>query len=465
LSSSLSRIEDIMVRRAFRLNKRLAASGRTVPMAAAVAVAALALGAPLAADAAVTFRLDRLQAGPGETVKVEAMLFNEGNGTLSYVAPRELVLQWRNPEGGVVRSRARLEREVATIELPAGRFSRVTWTATVPQQVKGLQAVNIEGEPVLLALDATTAERGTIASTPAVGPIIDADKQALDGKTVAVVPDSGVLSGVSATSGGAAGNATVGPAPTDAVANSSFESSTLDRFRSALSSNEPVYFSLGGRGDLNAKFQISLKYRFFQPTGAQSSGFRDNLYFGYTQTSIWDLGEESAPFRDSSYRPSFFWLSDRIWESENRRFSMGFDGGFEHESNGKEGTLSRAVNTLYARPALRYRLENGSTLSIAPKVRTFLTREGNRDITDYRGHTDYQIRWAMDDGPMVSSVIRRGDGRGSLQFDVAYPLRGEYLGNLNGFLHLQYFNGYGETLLDYNRAGGSQFRIGLMIVR
>lgn len=444
--------------------KRLALGGRIAPLAAA---AALMLGAPLAADAAVTFRLDRLQAGPGETVKVEAMLFNDGNGTLSYVAPRELVLQWRSADGAIVRSRARLERDVATIELPVGRFSRVTWTATVPQQVKGLQAVNIEGEPVLMALDATTAERGTIASTPAVTPIIDADKQALDGKTVAVVPDSGVLSGVSAAGGGtgAVGNATVGPAPSDSVANSSFESSTLDRFRSALSSNEPVYFSFGGRGDLNAKFQISLKYRFFQPTGTQSSGFKDNLYFGYTQTSIWDLGEESAPFRDSSYRPSFFWLSDRIWESESRRFSMGFDGGFEHESNGKEGTLSRAINTLYARPALRYRLENGSTLSFAPKVRTYLTREGNPDISDFRGHTDYQIRWAMDDGPMISSVIRRGDGKGSLQFDVAYPLRGEYLGNLNGFLHLQYFNGYGETLLDYNRAAGSQFRVGLMIVR
>lgn len=441
---------------------------RVLPILAAVA--ALCAGLPSAANAAVTFRLDRLQAGPGETVKVEAMFFNDTNATVGYTAPQELILQWRSATGGVLRTRAKLDRGLASLEVPVGRFTRVTWSAVVPPEVKGLQAVGIEGEPVLLALDTSTSERGAVAGTQAIGPIIDADKQVIDGKTVAVVPDTGVLSAVSGLSGATstgvpAGSPNVGPAPADAVAGANFEGSTLDRFRSALSSNEPVYFSFGAREGLNAKFQISLKYRFFAPTDTKTSGFLDNLYFGYTQTSIWDLGEKSAPFRDSSYRPSFFWLSERIWESESRRVSMGFDGGFEHESNGKDGDLSRAVNTLYARPALRYRLDGGSTLSFAPKIRGYLTREGNPDITDYRGLVDYTLRWASDDGPMVSSTIRRGKGKGSMQVDLAYPLRGEFLGNLNGFLHLQYFNGYGETLLDYNRGSGSQFRIGLMIVR
>lgn len=35
---------------------------------------------------------------------------------------------------------------------------------------------------------------------------------------------------------------------------------------------------------------------------------------------------------------------------------------------------------------------------------------------------------------------------------------------MNGYLHLQYFNGYGETLLGYNRREDSQFRVGLSIV-
>ncbi|MFZ5510482.1 MAG: phospholipase A, partial [Pseudomonadota bacterium] len=33
------------------------------------------------------------------------------------------------------------------------------------------------------------------------------------------------------------------------------------------------------------------------------------------------------------------------------------------------------------------------------------------------------------------------------------------------YLHFQYFNGYGESFLDYNLKRRSQFRIGFSIVR
>jgi phospholipase A1/A2 len=52
-----------------------------------------------------------------------------------------------------------------------------------------------------------------------------------------------------------------------------------------------------------------------------------------------------------------------------------------------------------------------------------------------------------------------------VQVDASYPLRKPTFGNLGGYIHLQYFNGYGESLLDYNRKLRSQFRIGLMVTR
>lgn len=430
--------------------------------ASAGAFASLA-AAPLCAHAGVTFRLDRIQAGPGETVRIEAVFFNEGNATTMWETPRELVLQWRDGHGHVVRTPARLDGGGAVLQVPAGQFSRALWSAVVPGQASGLQAIAIEGEPVLLALDTTPAEKGAIVGTPAIGPIVDPAAPGAPPQ----VPDSGVLAAVGSVASGSGlrSAAMAGPAPAAAAAPGNDDSDVLSRFRSALSPYEPVYFSLGARPDLNARFQISLKFRLFQPHEGQETGFFNNVYLGYSQTSLWDLGENSAPFRDSSYRPAIFWLSDRVWESRDRRQSLGFDGGFEHESNGRDGDTSRAINSLYARPTLRYRLDDGSTLSFGPKIKYYATRDGNPDIADYRGHVDYQLRWAKDDGLMVSALVRKGHEKGSVQLDMAYPLRKLGLGRLNGFLHVQYFNGYGETLLDYNVRAKSQVRIGLMMVR
>ena len=49
------------------------------------------------------------------------------------------------------------------------------------------------------------------------------------------------------------------------------------------------------------------------------------------------------------------------------------------------------------------------------------------------------------------------------QIDAAWPLQRTPL-NMNGYLHLQYFNGYGETLLGYNHRSGPHFRIGLSLI-
>jgi outer membrane phospholipase A len=406
---------------------------------------ALSLGLAAAAQAGVTFRFDRPQALPGEKVFVEATFFNDGNALANWQTPRELVLQWRNPQGVLIRTLAKVDRKDSVpLEIPVGNFVRTRWIAEVPSQAEGMQTVTVEGEPVLLALD---TRPGNIAAAvaPAPAPLVDA-------RTGAVLPASAVPP---------RGESPITPLSDD----SNFETATLQRFRSAVSSYEPVYFSLNTTGDTNARFQISLKYRLFQPLDDKNARFVDNLYFGYTQTSIWDIGADSAPFRDSSYKPAFFWLSDRVWESESRRWSLGTEAGFQHESNGKDGDDSRSLNNFYAQPTLRYRLDKGSTLSFGPKLRTYMSLQNNPDIREYRGNIDWQVKWTQDDGMMLSALARKGNSKGSVQVDFAYPLRTDWLSNLNGYVHLQAFHGYGETLLDYNKRAETQFRIGLMIVR
>ncbi|MGB3821150.1 MAG: phospholipase, partial [Achromobacter pulmonis] len=134
---------------------------------------ALALGLSGTAAAGVSYRLDRPSAAPGETVTIEAVYFNEGNARATWQAPPELVLQWRGQDGQIVRSLARLQGGKANYSVPVNNFARMAWSAEVPASARGLQAVSIEGQPAMMALDATVRDSGTLASTPAPGPVVD----------------------------------------------------------------------------------------------------------------------------------------------------------------------------------------------------------------------------------------------------------------------------------------------------
>lgn len=238
----------------------------------------------------------------------------------------------------------------------------------------------------------------------------------------------------------------------------------------ALSVNEPTYFVLGSRGGANARFQLSFKYRLVEPDGfvGQTLPFLRNLHFGYTQTSVWDLGAESKPFRDTSYRPSLFWqwkLGPDPMLSDGAQ-PMRLRAGYEHESNGKDGTSSRSIDMLFVQPAWRWQYNDGRALVLAPKVYGYLDKTDNPDIQRYRGYADWIVRYGKEDGWMLGAQLRRGTaGYGNAQLDLSYPLRDAMFARTGGFLHFQLFSGYGETLLDYNQHRQTQIRIGFSIVR
>jgi len=230
-----------------------------------------------------------------------------------------------------------------------------------------------------------------------------------------------------------------------------------------LSANEPIYIVMGSGG--TARFQLSFKYRIFDPGSLPVAWFPPlaGLYFGYTQTSIWDVSATSAPFRDTSYRPSFFWqgttrgkgLMPDLWRA-----------GFEHESNGKDGVNSRSINTFFAQPVWRTGFSDGRTLIFAPKLYGYSEKANNPDIQRYRGYADWIFRFGHEDGWLLAATLRRGTaGHGSTQFDLSYPLRQPLFARTGGFVHFQLFTGYGETILDYNVNRGTQARLGFSIVR
>lgn len=424
-------------------------SSRRIALPPRTLVAALALGLAGTATAGVSYRLDRPSAAPSDTVTIEAVYFNEGNARATWEAPPELVLQWRGQDGQIVRSLAKLQGGKASYSVPVNNFARMAWSAEVPASARGLQAISIEGQPAMMALDATGRDSGTLASTPAPVPVVDP-------RTGQPVPPAVVTAAGASPEGG--------PAP-DSVAVSSYQQSAFDHFRSAISEYKPVYFDIGTRGQTTARFQISAKYRLFSPSGNRPATWGENFYLGYTQTSLWDLQGDSMPFIDTTFNPSLFWLSDNMWQSESQSWRLGLNTGVEHNSNGKAGDDSRSVNDAYIQPQFNYRFDGGSTLTFAPKVKAYFgVASENSDYADYAGRVDWNLRWAQDNGAVVSAMYRQGDQRRrTTQLDFAWPLQRTWL-NMNGYLHLQYFNGYGETLLGYNQRNESQFRIGLSLV-
>lgn len=235
----------------------------------------------------------------------------------------------------------------------------------------------------------------------------------------------------------------------------------------AVSVYEPMYFLLGGDGGFNAKFQLSFRYQLFDGRGPLASRLNwiDDLYVSFSQTSLWDLSELSKPFTDSSYRPRLFYANYRLGTFLDGRLRFGLESGVGHESNGKEGDESRSYNMLYARPSLMFGDADGLRFYIAPLIHNYIQEDENPDLDHYRGYVDLLLGAGSKGGLDFWAVLRKGtrSDYGSVEVNASFPLSKLSGGDLTGWLMLQYFVGYGESLLDYRRKLDSQARVGIAV--
>lgn len=209
--------------------------------------------------------------------------------------------------------------------------------------------------------------------------------------------------------------------------------------------------------NVEAKLQISLKSKLAEDV------FGDNgdIWFGYTQSSRWQVYSPniSRPFRETNHEPEamFVWRTDyRLGDWRGRYLSLGIN----HQSNGRSLPLSRSWNRVIA----AFGFENEDwTATIRPwwRIPEQKGQDDNPDIASYLGRADLQLVHRM--GRQQLSILLRHnlqfnrDSRGALQLDYAFPLAGELRG------HLQWFSGYGESMIDYNhRANYFGFGVSLL---
>ena len=245
--------------------------------------------------------------------------------------------------------------------------------------------------------------------------------------------------------------------------------SALAEFFAHFSGHEPIYF-LAGPDAPNVKFQFSFKYAVLNPDAplVQTFPALAGVNIAYTQLSLWDTSEESAPFFDSNYRPEVLWSDEYIpaW-SRPGTYGLGLQFGVLHESNGRSSPDSRSLNVAYVRPIFTIGDVHDFHVTVAPRFQMYLGGQGdNEDIEDYRGYGDLRVTAGWRRGLEVSTLARVGDDwdRGSVQVDVTYPLNKLLFRNFDVYLDVQGFYGYGESLRDYNRSD-KVLRVGVAVVR
>ena len=193
-----------------------------------------------------------------------------------------------------------------------------------------------------------------------------------------------------------------------------------------------------------AKFQLSFK------TKAIENIFGDNgdVWIGYTQSSRWQVynDEDSRPFRETNYEPEISLIGRTNYEflGLNARL-LGLT--FNHQSNGRSDPFSRSWNRIILN--LGFERDNFA-LMVRPWYRLEEDREddNNPDIKNYIGRGDLTAFYRHNRNEfalMLRHSLKGGDdARGAVQFDWAFPIKGKLRG------HLQLFDGYGESLIDYN---------------
>lgn len=210
---------------------------------------------------------------------------------------------------------------------------------------------------------------------------------------------------------------------------------------------------------VEVKFQFSFKF----PIWNNLIGNAD-LWGAYTNLSFWQAynAKHSSPFRETNHEPELF------LEFIGTRSFLGFSNtsnrfGIVHQSNGQHGLRSRSWNRIYL--DISFERDN-LVLNLKPWFR--IPESDKQSINDPDGDDNPNIEKYLGYGEisadykwgnqlvsvMLRNNLRARHNKGAIQIDWTFPLTRRLKG------YIQYFNGYGESLIDYN---ASVNRLGLGI--
>ena len=203
------------------------------------------------------------------------------------------------------------------------------------------------------------------------------------------------------------------------------------------------------------QFQFSFKVKLWEDVLGRDL----DLWAAYTQRSFWQFYDfdGSAPFRETDFEPELllnFRTDYRILGLWGRFITVGLN----HQSNGRGEPLSRSWNRVVANAGFErgnlvlvlrgwYRIPESGEDDDNPGIERYLGY-GEAELFTFRKGSRFGLLWRNN--------LRTGGNRGAIQLTASFPL----LRRVSGYL--LYYNGYGESLLDYN-ASSNRFGIGFIL--
>ena len=202
----------------------------------------------------------------------------------------------------------------------------------------------------------------------------------------------------------------------------------------------------------NIKFQISIAQRLTRSV----LPWNTYLYLFYTQKCFWNVLEKSLPMTDLNFNPGIG-LTKPLFVKD--RFIGKLTFMIEHESNGRDSIQSRSWNKV----SLAGNIWVDPSLMVHGKVWIpIIDGENNRDILHYCGIYQVGLQVMSPNRRFSGSVIMTKRLGKFLNYNTVIELSYRFLKRDNQYFFMQYYNGYGEGLLDYNKFH-NQIRVVIVI--
>lgn len=219
------------------------------------------------------------------------------------------------------------------------------------------------------------------------------------------------------------------------------------------------YFTVGTslgtkptKDNSDVKFQISIAQRLTKSV----LPWHTYIFLMYSQKTVWSVFKESMPMRDMNFNPGIGWTKPFF---NKDRYVGKLTLMLEHESNGRDGDQSRSWNKVSISGSV---LIDEWIMVHGKFWIPIIDGMNNKDILSYSGIYQHGVEISTPDRKFIwdlTLVKRKG---WNLNFNTSLEFSWRVHKKSNQYLFVQYYNGYGENLLDYNQFR-SRLRVGIVI--